>query len=819
LFTERSRSARVALIAGLAGGATLAGETLGARLLRPLVGSTAVAQAGVVAGILGGLGIGAIVASSRLTQTRGSPRRVLRRVLLALMGLTLAAPWLSRYLSSASARLLVGLASEHPRWADVVRTFVVLACTLPYGLLAGATYPCLASLHGRGAGRATAVTGAASSFGAALAVLGVTFVVAPAVGLRGGLFAAVALYVLALVVSTTFPRIDPIATDAPGGADEPGDANSSRGVRGVLVALVLAGVATSAWQLGMARLGVLAFGPSALALGATTAAYTLSFGTGEAAAVRWADIWRRPTLLLAGSLCAAAVCAIVSTRLAAHLPAWSARRFGCSAPTTSDLWMRAFAMLVALILPIAGLAAIALPLAARTLAESGATRASANARCLGAMAIGNVAGALGAPLVVLPHATLATVLLLSSVALAAAAVVVAANGLRGIPRFAIAVVSLAAPGIGGAWAVRGWDMALLASGPFLYSASDQGKLGRVVRTSYGREATVTVRRDAVGGVLLQIDGKIDAASGGATPTQTLVGVVPAVLCAQPRNVLVIGLGSGITVDAVRDVPGVVHVDVTEILPEVIDAARTLFSAANHDVLAASNVRVLRQDASLYLRGSLARYDVIVSQPSNPWVTGMADLFTVETFAAARDRLNPGGAMAVWFHTYSTDGATVASLLATFRVVFPRCVLVEMAAGEDYMVVGLADPVGIDVDTVTERLAASRLAAQLARAGISTRAQFFGRFLAGADGVRAMALGAAEFHADDLRLEFRAPTLLYNDASAQISALLARAGDSLFAGLAPRGTMLGTVAAESESLRFAARRVPRVAVARESRGCP
>jgi spermidine synthase len=263
---------------------------------------------------------------------------------------------------------------------------------------------------------------------------------------------------------------------------------------------------------------------------------------------------------------------------------------------------------------------------------------------------------------------------------------------------------------------------------------------------------------------------------------------------------------------------------------VLDAARTEFAAANHAVLSRSNVRTIREDAALYLRGTRARYDLIVSQPSNPWVLGMADLFTAEAFAAARERLNSGGAMAVWFHAYSIDEATFAGIVSTFRAVFPASTLIEINSGQDYLLVGFVEPVSVDVDRLVARLADRAVTSRLVSAGIADRAAFFGRFVAGPRGVRAIADGAEVFHADDLRLEFRAPALLYTDASERIVALLDRHRNLPLEGLAPRGDAYRIVLRETQPLAGAMRgsgtamvrpvavRPSRTAIARENREC-
>src|SRR5204862_52963 len=106
--------------------------------------------------------------------------------------------------------------------------------------------------------------------------------------------------------------------------------------------------------------------------------------------------------------------------------------------------------------------------------------------------------------------------------------------------------------------------------------------------------------------------------------------------------------------------------------------RALLIACALGVLAYGGVRAARgwEDAALFVRGARETYDVIVSEPSNPWVVGMADLFTLEALTAMRARLAPGGVAAAWLHAYSTDAGTYASVLATFREVFPRSALIE-----------------------------------------------------------------------------------------------------------------------------------------------
>ena len=227
--------------------------------------------------------------------------------------------------------------------------------------------------------------------------------------------------------------------------------------------------------------------------------------------------------------------------------------------------------------------------------------------------------------------------------------------------------------------------------------------------------------------------------------------------------------------------------------DVIAAARGPFARANHRALEDARVRVVRVDAAQYLRGARGSYDAIVSEPSNPWVAGMSDLFTRESFAAARDRLRDGGAFGAWFHAYGTSAEVVGAIVATFRAVFPRATLVELTPGTDYLLIGLKGDKPLDLDAFLARIDDPTVARMLRAAGIPDHPALLARFLTGARGTAAVAGAAPALRAADLTLEFVAPALLYRDATAEVFRLLARADDLPLAGLgvdpSPGGTWL------------------------------
>ena len=202
----------------------------------------------------------------------------------------------------------------------------------------------------------------------------------------------------------------------------------------------------------------------------------------------------------------------------------------------------------------------------------------------------------------------------------------------------------------------------------------------------GPSATVAVVQS--GGISsLSVNGKVDASNYAADmPTQIMLGHLPLLLHRHPRDVLVIGLGSGITAGAVARHP-IERLDVVEIEPAVVEASR-YFTRENHDVLRDRRARLIVADARNFLLTAPGDYDVITSEPSNPWIGGVATLFSREFFALARERLRPGGVMVQWVHGYSLAPEDLGMIVATFRSVFPATSLWQVAPG-DYLLVGRA----------------------------------------------------------------------------------------------------------------------------------
>jgi spermidine synthase len=209
----------------------------------------------------------------------------------------------------------------------------------------------------------------------------------------------------------------------------------------------------------------------------------------------------------------------------------------------------------------------------------------------------------------------------------------------------------------------------------------------------GGFTTVLKYPDALGNIeyIMANSGKADASARADMNTQTLLAHFPMLFHRDPRTVMVLGLASGITAGEVLHYP-VEQLDVLEISQQVVEAS-DFFIPWNNNVLSDPRTNLIIQDARAHLQLTKQKYDVIISEPSNPWMAGLAALFTRDFFALAEDRLNEDGIFVQWLHSYQMDWPTFALIGRTFAQVFPNSVLVMTEPsniGNDYLLVGFKD---------------------------------------------------------------------------------------------------------------------------------
>lgn len=237
---------------------------------------------------------------------------------------------------------------------------------------------------------------------------------------------------------------------------------------------------------------------------------------------------------------------------------------------------------------------------------------------------------------------------------------------------------------------------------------------------------------------LKNNGKVEASNGDDMPTQIMVGSLPLLLHergARGLDVAVIGLGSGVTVGAVLQFP-VRAVTVIELERAVAEASR-FFDDVNHlryelddyPYVRVPRLRLIDDDGRNYLASTHETFDVIVGEPSNPWLTGVADLFTADHFRIAKRALRPGGVYCEWVQLYELGPENVKILYETFASQF-RYVTVFSAEdlSSDTILVGSDSPLPLDVAHLWRGFAAEGVAPELERAYLHSPFDLLARVL-------------------------------------------------------------------------------------------
>jgi len=298
----------------------------------------------------------------------------------------------------------------------------------------------------------------------------------------------------------------------------------------------------------------------------------------------------------------------------------------------------------------------------------------------------------------------------------------------------------------------GWLEALWR-GPKILTEEESGEL---VYYGDGVGGFVTVLRmiDAFGtpDYNLAISGKIDASSRGDMATQTLLAHFPLLVHPNPKTVMILGLASGVTAGEALYYP-VERVDVLEISSEVVEAS-DFFIPWNNNVLSNPKTQLIIQDGRAHLQLTQRKYDVITSEPSNPWMAGVAALFTKQFFGLVKDRLNEDGIFCQWIHSYQMDWPAFSLVVRTLVHVFPKSLLAR-ASSDDYLMIGFKGTGGFSRENARRNLQYAQLSENITL----RRAELLYRLIVTED--LSSLCGRGPVHTDNRpRLEFAAPKQMY-----------------------------------------------------------
>jgi spermidine synthase len=336
------------------------------------------------------------------------------------------------------------------------------------------------------------------------------------------------------------------------------------------------------------------------------------------------------------------------------------------------------------------------------------------------------------------------------------------------PRFALGLAVLAAIALI-YFKTPPWDRHVMTSGVTVYSDryeslhTDSLRVEEMHRDDIiyykeGLTATVSVHQSASGDYrYFRTNGKIDGSYGDAL-SQLMTGYIPMLFHPQGgERAAVIGLGTGMTTKAVAAFP-VKEVEVLEIEPAMREAT-TYFKERNGNITENPKVRIIPTDGRNYILATPKMYDVIAAEPSNPWIAGIANLYTREFYAVVRSKLKPDGVFAQWFHNYSMSPDDFRMVFRTFAEAFPYVTVWGMKES-DFLMVGTMQPQVFRYSELKEVFAKNRtLKADFEELGLSDPYAVLGFYRMSREGALAFSEGATLNTDDGAELEFSAPRSL------------------------------------------------------------
>lgn len=211
----------------------------------------------------------------------------------------------------------------------------------------------------------------------------------------------------------------------------------------------------------------------------------------------------------------------------------------------------------------------------------------------------------------------------------------------------------------------------------------------------GVESSVALSQS--NGFTFIVNGKADGHVLLDAPTQVMSGVLATLLHGDPHSALVVGLGTGSTAGWLGTMPAMERVDVLELEPAIVRVARDC-APVNEHVLQNPKVHIHLADAREHLRTTKERYDIIFSEPSNPYRAGISSLYTLEYYRAAADRVRAGGMFVQWIQAYEVDGWAVATAITTLHKVFPEVTVWQTMSG-DLLLIARPERKPIDVERI------------------------------------------------------------------------------------------------------------------------
>lgn len=711
-------------------------EILWTRMIVEIIGSSPFAVSIVLTIFMGGLGLGSYLAGKRIDRVRESMKlvRIYGALELCIGAYGIVLPFLLKAFKPLYAALYNRLFDHFLLYNFLTFVGCAVLLIVPVTLM-GATLPILSRFFITSLSRVATRVGWLYGFntiGAAVGSLLCGFWLINLLGVWGTLLAAVLVNGMiggACILASARSATRQMPADAPAPAAGPPSRAESRFGAYALVIFAVSGFCAMAYEVIWIRLLGLMVGPTTYSFTLVLVTFITALALGALFFGWLGDRVRNVMALLLGTQTAAALFALAFSQLAGNSQVFFAKLIDQFKDDLGTLYLLKAGALFLFMFPPAFCLGATFPLVGKIYTDSLSRTGRSIGFAYALNSVGAVLGSFCAGFILIPYAGKENGLSIVIALQLLTALIVAARvfSKTGTPALRWAPLALAVlAGLGLVLRYPEWDRKALAKGkyqridaPEIRSVSWLSSLDPAsVRFAEDEKEELLYYGDGVGGftAVLKKDvlgdphysllnsGKPDASFPGDMATQTLFAHFPMLFHPGAKRVLVVGLASGITAGEVLHYP-VERLDVVDINGKVVEASDH-FRKWNNDVLSNERTRLIIQDARAHLAMTKEKYDVISSEPSNPWMAGLASLFTRDFFELARDRLNDGGIFVQFAHAYSMDWRVFSMVGRTFAAVFPNSLLLNtdpVASGGDYLLIGIKGEGGLDAGAAERNL--------------------------------------------------------------------------------------------------------------------
>ena len=776
---RRERAIRWLIPLFLASGATsLVYETVWERQLHLIFGTSQVAVSTVLAAFMTGLALGGF-GGAKWADTVDRPIRAYA-ILESFIGIyALIFPWLLKLVQP----VYLGFYHSFDPSPTAFATFQFMllgAMLLPPTFCMGMTLPLLSRFATTTKDESGARVGrlyGANTIGAVLGVGLAGFFLLPSIGLQMTTWctagANLLLCLLALRLSKSVDRLQDEPT--PDTADTAGWSLSTLG----LVAM-LAGFASLLYEVAWFRLMALILGASAFAFSVMLFSFLLGLGSGGwlggPLADRLYNKGGQRRVLIGLAIVEASIAALTwaTMWMYSELPWLFVAVYDVMGASNLLLWTGKLLLAMTVMVPPAMLMGLAFPLLIRAAAGESLALGKPVGRLYGWNTIGAIFGAGLGGLLFLPWIFVrGTVLLAITVNVAAAAIIYFHAAEKSASRALRALVGGAAIAMLLQTTAAPWNPLQMTAGTYKYVYNMSVRTREAVYKSHvapydlmfyeeGLSSVVTVAKNRkTGDIWLANNGKIDASSKADMPTQVLVAHMPYFYRPESETVMMLGLAAGYSAGAaaLHDSPKVI--DLVEIEESIIEASH-FFDEWNHTPLEDPRMVMKVNDARNHLNLTPdGHYDLIIAEPSNPWLTGVSNLFTKEYFEMGKTKLKKGGIWSQWIQIYGMDTQDLRSLLGTFSDTYPYVHLFSTISDADLVLVGSAEPLDLDLARFQAQIDSNpKIRASLLEIGIDSATDILARFRLSRDKIQELSQGVERNTDDNMRVEYSAPLHLY-----------------------------------------------------------